>query len=224
MPDSKELFEEFKSVFSGSSSLLDSLLPLLLFLIINAAFGFQPALWASLGIGAVITILRLLRRQKAIYALGGLGAALLAICLRYLLDSAQAFFLPAIINGSLTTLVLLTSILVKRPAVAFTSALTRRWPLRWYWHPRVRPAYGEVTAIWVVYSLLKLAVQVVIYRHGNVDGLVLFNLIGGWPALIPLLIISYLYGLKRLRELNDPSVQEFVEALPPPWRSQQRGF
>ena len=164
VPDSKELFEEFISVFSGSSSLLDSLLPPLLFLIINAAFGFQPALWASLGIGAVIIILRLLRRQKAVFALGGLSAALLAIGLRYLLDSAQAFFLPAFINGSLTTLVLLISIIVKRPAVAFTSALTRRWPLRWYWYPRVRPTYGEVNAIWVVYSALKLAVQVVLYR------------------------------------------------------------
>ncbi|MDP2965839.1 MAG: DUF3159 domain-containing protein [Pelolinea sp.] len=224
MPDSKELFEEFKSVFSGSNSLLDSLLPPLLFLIINTAFGFQPALWASLGIGAVITILRLLQRQKASYALGGLSAALLAIGLRYLLNSAQAFFLPAIINGGLTTLVLLISILVKRPAVAFTSALTRRWSLGWYWHPRVRPAYSEVTAIWVVYFALKLAVQVLLYRQGNVDGLALLNLIGGWPALILLLIISYLFGLKHLHDLKRPSVQEFLQNLPSPWRGQQRGF
>ena len=224
MPDSKELFKEFKSVFSGSNSLLDSLLPPLLFLIINAAFDFQPALWASLGIGTVITILRLLQRQKAVYALGGLGAALLAIGLRYLLNSAQAFLLPTIINGGLVTLALLVSIIIKRPAVAFTSALTRRWPLDWYWHPHVRPAYSEVTAIWVVYSALKLAVQVMLYLQGNVDGLALFNVFGGWPTFILLLIASYLYGLKRLRDLKGPSVQEFIQNLPPPWRSQQRGF
>ena len=224
MPDSKELFEEFKSVFSGNNSLLDSLFSPFLFLVINSAFGFQPALWASLGIGVVITVLRLLRRQKAVYALGGLGAALLAIALCYLLKSAQAFFLPTIINGGLVTLALLTSIIIKRPAEAFTSALTRRWPLDWYWYTSVRPAYSEVTAIWVVYSTLKLAVQVFLYKQGNVDGLALFNLIGGWPALILLLVISYMYGLKRLRDLKGPSVEEFTQNLPPPWCGQLRGF
>jgi len=69
MPDSKELFEEFKSVFSGSNSILDSLLPPLLFLIINAIFGFQIAFWASHGIGVVIKALRLLRQQKLSFML-----------------------------------------------------------------------------------------------------------------------------------------------------------
>lgn len=224
MPDSKELFEEFRSVFSGSNSLLDSLLPPLLFLIINAVFGFQPALWASLGIGAIITGLRLLRRQKIAFALGGLGAALLAIGLRYLLNSSQAYFLPTLINDSLIMLALLVSTIINRPAVAFTSAFTRRWPLDWYWHAQVRPAYSEVTAIWVVYYALKIAIEFVLFRQGNVYRLAIFNFIGGWPALILLLIVSYLYGQKRLRNLKGPSIQEFIQKIPPPWRSQQRGF
>jgi len=224
MPDSKELFEEFRSVFSGSNSLLDSLLPPLLFLIINAVFGFQPALWASLGIGAIITGLRLLRRQKIAFALGGLGAALLAIGLRYLLNSSQAYFLPTLINDSLIMLALLVSTIINRPAVAFTSAFTRRWPLDWYWHAQVRPAYSEVTAIWVVFYALKIAIEFVLFRQGNVYRLAIFNFIGGWPALILLLIVSYLYGQKRLRNLKGPSVQEFIQKIPPPWRSQQRGF
>ena len=224
MPDSKELFEEFRSVFSGSNSLLDSLLPPLLFLIINAVFGFQPALWASLGIGAIITGLRLLRRQKIAFALGGLGAALLAIGLRYLLNSSQAYFLPTLINDSLIMLALLVSTIINRPAVAFTSAFTRRWPLDWYWHAQVRPAYSEVTAIWVVYYALKIAIEFVLFRQGNVYRLAIFNFIGGWPALILLLIVSYVYGQKRLRNLKGPSVQEFIQKIPPPWRSQQRGF
>ena len=224
MPDSKELFEEFRSVFSGSNSLLDSLLPPLLFLIINAGFGFQPALWASLGIGAIITGLRLLRRQNIAFALGGLGAALLAIGLRYLLNSSQAYFLPTLINDSLIMLALLVSTIINRPAVAFTSAFTRRWPLDWYWHAQVRPAYSEVTAIWVVFYALKIAIEFVLFRQGNVYRLAIFNFIGGWPALILLLIVSYLYGQKRLRNLKGPSVQEFIQKIPPPWRSQQRGF
>jgi hypothetical protein len=224
MPDSKELLEEFKSVFSGSNTLLDSALPPLLFLIANAVLGFQAAMISSLVMGAAITCLRIARGQKIWYALGGIGTAGLAISLRYILNSTTAFFLPTLINGGLTTLVLLVSILVKRPAVAFTSALTRRWPLEWYWHPKVRPAYAEVTAIWVVFSGIKLAIQAILYQRDRFIPLAYFNFFSGWPALILLLIISYIYGLKRLTSLHGPSVDEFKNNEPPPWEGQQRGF
>jgi hypothetical protein len=224
MPDSKELIEEFKSVFSGSNSLLDSFLPPLLFLIINALFGFQLALWASLGIGMAIAALRLLRKQKISFALGGLGAALFAIGLRYFLNSSKAYFLPTLINDCLIMLALLVSIIVNHPAVAFTSALTRRWPLNWYWHERVKPAYKEVTYFWVVYYALKLVILYMVYRQGNLYRLAIINFISGWPTLILLLVISYIYGQKRLRNLKGPSVQEFIHNIPPPWQSQKRGF
>ena len=224
MPDRKELVEEFRSVFSGSNSLLDSFLPPLLFLVINAIFGFQQALWASLGIGMVITALRLLRRQKIAFALGGLGVALFAIGLRYFLNSSKAFFLPTLINDSLIMLALLVSIIVNRPAVAFTSAFTRRWPLNWYWHEQIRPAYVEVTYIWVVYYALKILILYLVYRQGNLYRLAIISFISGWPALILLLIFSYIYGQNRLRKLKGPSVQEFIQNIPPPWQSQKRGF
>ncbi|MBM3137246.1 MAG: DUF3159 domain-containing protein [Chloroflexi bacterium] len=224
MPDRKELLEEFKSVFSGSNTLLDSALPPLLFLIINAIFGFQAAMISSLVMGAAITGLRIARGQKIWYALGGVGAAGLAIGLRYILNSTTAFFLPTLINGGLTTLILLVSILIKRPAVAFTSALTRRWPLEWYWHPKVRPAYAEVTAIWVVFSGIKLAIQALLYQRDRFILLAYFIFFSGWPALILLLAISYIYGLKRLDSLQGPSVEEFKNNELPPWKGQQRGF
>jgi hypothetical protein len=224
MPDSKELLDEFKSVFSGNGSLLDTLLPPIAFLIVNLLFGFQSAVWSSLTASAFVMILRLFRKQKLIYAFGGLAAALLAIGLRYWLNSANAFFLPGLINGALTTIVLLVSIIAKRPVVAFTSALTRRWPLGWYWHPSVRPAYSEVTAIWVIYSAGKLAIQYWFYIAGNLNGLALLNLLGGWPALIVLLIISYIYGLRRLKQLEGPSIEEYKALKTPPWQGQQRGF
>lgn len=224
MTDSKELLEELCSVFSGGNSLLDSFFPPVFFLIINAVFGFEAAMIGSLLTGVMITISRLIRKQNVIYALGGVGAAGLAIGLRYLLNNTSAFFLPNLINGGLTMLVLLISILVKRPAVAFTSALTRRWPLQWYWHPKVRPAYAEVTAIWVVFSGIKLAIQWLLYRRDLFIQSAYFNFFSGWPALILLLIISYLYGLKRLSNLQGPSVEEFEENTPPPWEGQRRGF
>jgi len=50
------------------------------------------------------------------------------------------------------------------------------------------------------------------------------NLIAGWPGIIVSLIISYMYGIWRLRQLQEPSVEEFTVGKRPPWVSQGRGF
>jgi hypothetical protein len=220
----RELFEEFKLVFSKRNSILDSVIPPLLFMLANALFGLTPALWAALGGSLLFILLRLFRREPLKFAFAGAGATALAVGLVLLLKRAQAFFLPSLVNGALTVLVLLVSLILKRPAVAFTSYLTRRWPLDWYWHERVRPAYGEVTAIWLVYSAVKLALQYYFFMRARTNALAIFNLVSGWPALIVLLVVSYLYGLKRLRQLGGPSVEEFKDNAPPPWQGQQRGF
>lgn len=220
----RELLEELRLVFSGRNSILDSVLPPLLFVLVNALFGLTEALWAAFGGSLMFVLLRLVRHEQLKFALLGAGAIALAAGLALLLKRAQAFFLPSLVNGALTVLVLLLSLIFRRPAVAFTSYLTRRWPLGWYWHERVRPAYSEVTAIWAVYSAVKLAFQYYFYQQGQANALAVFNLVSGWPALIVLLVVSYLYGLKRLKQLGGPSVEEFKNNTPPPWQGQQRGF
>ncbi len=224
MASLKELLEELKLVFSGRNSIIDAAIPPVIFIIINATIRFMPAVWISLGAAVVVILLRLMRRQPIRNALGGLGAALAAVLLVFLLNSSEAFFLPTIVNGALMVVVLSASVLLKRPAVAWTSHLTRRWPLDWYWHPKVRPAYSEVSLIWVVYSTIKLTIQIYLYQNRMVDELAVFNLTSGWPTLIILLISSYIYGLKRLSGLKGPSVEEYMRDAPPPWEGQKRGF
>jgi len=220
----RELVEELRLVFRGKDKFLDAVIPPLVFAIVHALTDFPVAFWISIGSSFLIIFIRLIRRQPFRYALGGLAAAFLAGGLAWLLDYAGAFYLPALVNDGATMIILLLSILVKRPAVAFTSYITRRWPLEWYWHPRVRPAYSEVTAIWVVFFSVKLAIRYYLYQRNDLSALAIFNVAGGWPALIILLVVSYLYGLKRLAALQGPSVDEFKSKTPPPWQGQRRGF
>jgi hypothetical protein len=115
-------------------------------------------------------------------------------------------------------------VIVKRPLVALTSHLARGWPLKWYWHPRVRPAYGEVTLVWAVFFALRLAVQWFLFQEAEAAIFGLLSVLMGWPATIVLLVVSYLYGTWRLRNLGGPSVEEFEKGSEPPWEGQQRGF
>jgi hypothetical protein len=224
MDKAREILEELRMVLAGRSSFLDSLLPPLFFVLLNLIWGVQVAIWASLGLAVLIAIYRLFRRQTLLYALGGAGGVALAAGVAYLLGRAEGFFLPTIISGAITVLLCLVSVLAGRPIVAFTSFIARRWPLNWYWHPKVRPAYSEVTWMWVLFFGLRLLLQLFLFQEEAASLLGVVQFLTGWPATIILLIASYLYGTWRLRNLGGPSVEEFKSGAEPPWEGQQRGF
>jgi hypothetical protein len=220
----QELVEEFRTVTAGRGSLIDAAIPPVIFLVANPLWGFEIAVYGALLSALLLGVLRLVRGQSLKYALGGLGAATLTIVAVRVLNRAEAYFLPGVITGLLTVIACGLSVLVRRPLVAWTSYLIRRWPLDWYWHPKVRPAYGEVTIAWGVFFALKLALQVYLLREERTGALAIVNVITGWPATIVLLALSYIYGLWRLRRLQGPSVEEYKAGSEPPWTGQRRGF
>ena len=220
----QEVVEEFRTVVAGRSNIIDAVVPPLAFLLLNAFLGFALASWGSLAIAGALGGFRLVRGQPLGYALGGLGATALAILAALLSNQAEGYFLPNLINGGLTTLICLISVIAGRPLVALTSHLARGWPLGWYWHPKVRPAYSEVTLAWAVFFALRLAVQWFLFREGRTAVLGVLSVVMGWPATIVLLVVSYLYGSWRLKHLGGPSVEEFEEDVELPWKGQQRGF
>jgi hypothetical protein len=227
MPDTqtktRELLEEFRSVV-GKVGLLDTILPPLLFLLLNNLASFQIAMIGALVTATVIGILRLSRKQSLVFTFAGVGSVGLAIAVALLFGRSEGYFLPGIVNGGITVALAVASLIIHKPMVAWTSYLTRRWPIDWYWHEQVRPAYTEVTLVWILFFGLRLWWQVILFQGQNVDQLTLVNTLTGWPATILLLIFSYLYGTWRLAQLHGPSVEEFRNKTPAPWQSQRRGF
>lgn len=219
----RELLDELRLVL-GKNSLLDLAVPPILFLLLNGLAGFYAAVVGALGTAVLIAALRLRRKQSLINALSGMASVGLAIALVYLLGRSEGYFLPGIVNGVVTLTLALVSLVIRKPVVAWTSYLARRWPLAWYWHERVRPAYTEVTLAWIAFFALRLYWQVSLFQEQNVGELALVNTLTGWPATIFLLVASYLYGTWRLAALRGPSVEEFRNDVPPPWQGQRRGF
>ena len=220
---SRELLEEFRSVL-GKVGLLDTILPPILFLALNSLLGFQAAVGGALALAILIAVMRLRRKQSLVYSLAGLGSVGLAVALAWLIGRSEGYFLPAIVNGGVTVALAIVSLLIRKPMVAWTSYLARRWPLDWYWHDQVRPAYSEVTLVWTIFFAARLFWQVSLFQAQAVSQLAFINALLGWPALIILLVFSYLYGTWRLNNLHGPSVEEFRNKALPPWEGQKRGF
>ena len=218
----KEILEELKSVVSGKT--FDALLPPLVFVIINGIFGLDIAVISALGLAIVLGITRLARKQAWQYALGGLLGVTLATGLAYLTRSAAGYFIPAIISSILLFLAAFVSLLIGKPLAAWASHLTRGWPLAWFWRKDIKPAYLEVTLFWSLFLLMRLAVQIILFQSGDAARLAWANTLLGWPVTIIVLIISYIYGIWRLRKLCGPGVEEYQSGKEPPWQGQTRGF
>jgi len=221
----KELGSELRTVFAGRGlKILDVIVPLLIFLASRPSLGLIPALGASIGSAVLFFMYRIFKKDNLYYALGGLGAVLLAAGFAILSGSDVGFFIPGLISGGLTVILCLLSILIKRPLAAYSSHLTRRWPLEWYWHPGIRPAYSEVTLFWGIGFAVRLGIEFMLYLQGDINSLGLVRTLLGWPYTILILILSYLYGVWRLDQLAGPSVEEYQSGTPEPWLGQQRGF
>lgn len=221
---SRELWEEFRAVVVEQNSFLDAILPPIVFLLLNELISFQAAMWGALVLSVLIAVLRLWNKQSLFYALSGVGSVGLAVAIALLLDRSEGFFATNLVSGSMILLLAILSLVIRRPMVAWMSYIARRWPINWYWHPQVRPAYSEVTFAWAILFAARLFLQFSLFQQANTSMLAVTTLITGWPAIILLLILSYLYGTWRLAKLQGPSVEEFKNNVPAPWKSQRRGF
>ena len=220
----KELLQELRTVLSGRTNTVDTILPPLLYALVNMLAGLVPATLTALALALVLTVLRIVRKQSWYYALGGLVLTLLAAGLAWYTQNAASFFLPALLSSSALLAAALLSIWAGRPLAAWSSHLARAWPKDWYWLPNICPAYIEVTWMWTAFIATRLIAQYLLYQQGNAILLGVANIFLGWPMTIFVLVISYLYGIWRLAKLGGPSVEEFLSNQPAPWKGQTKGF
>lgn len=220
----KELAQEFRNVFSRRTNTADTIIPPLLYALVNMLAGLVPAALSALVLAVILTVLRLAQKQSWYYAISGLILTLLAAGLAWFTQNAASFFLPDLITSGTLLVVSILSIWAGKPLAAWSSHLTRAWPKEWYWLPNICPAYTEVTWIWTAFIAARLMAQYYLYQQGNVRLLGWANVLLGWPVTILVLVISYLYGIWRLEKLRGPSVEEFLSHQPAPWKGQKRGF
>lgn len=223
-PVREELRAELTQLFTGNVNIADGIVPPLVFVLANALAGLIPAAVLGLASAAGIVIWRLLRGKALRFALAGLGGTILAVVLAVRSDDASSYFLPGIISGALTTGAIVTSIVARKPFVAWTSWLMRGWPIDWYWHDRVRPAYVKASWLWVIFFGSRTATQWWLFENGETTALGVARVVTGWPALLLLLIATYVLGRRWLDRLEGPSVEEFESDSAPPWGGQRTGF
>jgi len=218
----QEIIDELKNIFLSRT--FDALLPPLVFAVTNSFSSLNTAVIFAIITAFSLWILRVIKKQNWKYSIGGLMIVITASSLAFITKNASNYFIPGMINSSVFFLTALISVILGKPLAAWASHLSRSWPLEWFWRDDIKPAYREVSLFWAVFFLIRLTAQIVLYRNADPIILAWANTLLGWPFTILILILSYIYGIWRLRKLGGPGVEEFKAGEEPPWEGQKRGF
>ncbi|WP_422485481.1 DUF3159 domain-containing protein [Gudongella sp. DL1XJH-153] len=217
-----EITDEVKSVIGGKT--IGAIVPPIVFVIANNLFGLLWGILAAVLTAVIIGIQRYLMGETIKYAAGGLVGVLLASAFSFYAGNAADYFLPRIISSGFLFLVSIVTIVVGKPIAALASHISRGWEMGWFMRKDVKPAYREVSIVWAMLFLLRMYLQVLLYRGGDLFIMAWANTLLGFPATLTVLILSYVYGTWRLRNLGGPGIDEYREDKTPPWKGQTRGF
>ena len=218
----EEIKEELRSVLKGKT--LDSILPPLVFVIAYQALNLLGAIIIAVSFALLLTVYRILRNASVLYSLFGLMGIGIATLFVVVMGNVSDYFLPGIIGSVALVIVTSISLLIKRPLPMLLSHLTRGWTFSWFLRKDIYPAYFETGVLWLVFFTGRALFQIIFYLTDNVGGLTLMTTIFGLPLTIGILIITYVYGIYRLKTLNGPGIEEYDQGAEPPFKGQTRGF
>jgi hypothetical protein len=180
----------------GIDLLLDSGLPSIVFVVVYAAAGqrLTTAIWAAIGAGVVLGILRLLRRQPLQNVLAGFVGLLIAAYVVSRTGRPQDIALPTLFINAGYLVAYVVSIVLRWPLLgvlvgAITGNLTE-----WRKDARLLRAYTIASWLWVAMFLIRLVVLVPLYLQGpeQLGWLVTMRLVTGWPLFALTVWLSWL--------------------------------
>ncbi len=173
------------TALGGKRGLIDSSLPSLLFLIaFNVSHKLNFSIVAALILSALLTVMRLVKRETLQHAISGLvGIAICALLARHS-GKAKDFYLPGLITNVGYGILYSFLNLIGWPIMGLILGPLLGENLLWRKDPARRAAYIRAGWLWVALFIARLAVQYPLYRSNQINALGTARLIMGYPLFI----------------------------------------
>jgi hypothetical protein len=173
------------AAFGGKKGLIDSGIPSVIFLVVfNVTDQLNNALFASIVISAILTIIRLARRDTIQHALSGFIGVLICAWFANRTGNASDVYIPKLLTNLGYGTVYLIANLAGWPVLGLMLGPILGENLKWRNHPERKRAYTMASWLWVLMFFTRIAVQYPMYRSGNVNLLGTVNLAMGYPLFI----------------------------------------
>lgn len=189
----------------GPQGIADSSIPALVFVGVYTLAGqhISTAAWAAVGAGALIAVIRIIRREPLRFAAAGFAGVALAAFVADRTGRAEDFFLPGLLLNAAYGGAYLISIIVRWPLLGLIVGPLTGEGVRWRDDPERLRRYTQASWIWVGVFALRLAVQLPLYLAGAVLALGIARTAMGLPIFLIAIWLSYLVLEGRSKSAED---------------------
>lgn len=156
------------AALGGPLGIAESALPPTVFVAASSAFGQETerAALVAVAVAAVFALVRIVRRQTPVYAVGGVIGVAFAAWIVARTGKAENFFLPGLLGNLAYATACVISIAVRRPLVGYAAQSLGAHGPGWREDPRLLRTCARATWIWAELFLVRLAVQLPLYLAG----------------------------------------------------------
>jgi hypothetical protein len=190
--------EQLADQLGGVRGLVESSIPVTIFVVVNIVSTLRPALIASVGTALAMAVFRLSRRQSVRHAVNGLFGILVGAAIAWRTGQAKDFYLPGIVLGLGYAVAMLVSVAVRRPLVGWIwSIVLGGGSTRWRDEPRLLRTFGWLTVLWAGVYAAKVVIQTALYLTDQVNALGVVRLALGYPPYALLLAVT-VWAVRRV--------------------------
>ena len=182
----------------GAGGLISSVLPVLVFVVMNTAAGLAPAIWAALGSAVAVGGWRLYRREPLQPAVSGVLGVGVCAFIAYRTGEARGFYLYGIWFSLVAGLAFLLSVAVRRPLVGVIWSALNGSGSAWRFDRRARFGYDVATLVWAVFFLARFGVQRWLYEAQETTLLGVARLAMGLPLTAVAALVT-IWAVRRAR-------------------------
>jgi len=188
------------AAMGGWRGILESVLPTFVF-VLAWSLTFDPAthqgnlvlsIVLSVGLAAILTVVRIVTRTQVTAAVGGLVAVAAAAALALWTGNAANNFVLGLVTNALYGTALLISALVRWPLIGLAAGWLMGEATAWRADARKRRVYFWLTIAWAGLFFVRLAVELPLYIAQDTGALGIVKLVLGLPLFAPLVAVTWL--------------------------------
>ena len=185
--------EQIAEQLGGVRGLIESSLPVLVFVLLNVVLGDAVAgldkrtalYWAIAGsvISAIgIGVFRLMRKQPVRHAVNGLLGIAIGAFLAWRTGEAKDFYLPGILLTFGQAALLLLSVVVRKPLIGYAwGIMANKGQQDWFGNTRLFRTFQWLTLVWVVSLCVRAGIQYYLWVLGEANALGIVRILISWP-------------------------------------------
>ncbi|HEX5543140.1 MAG TPA: DUF3159 domain-containing protein [Micromonospora sp.] len=197
------LSEQMAEQLGGVRGLIESSIPIAVFIVANLAWSLYPAIYTSVGTAVAIAGFRLLRRQPVRHAVNGILGIAIGAWLAYRSGEAKDFYLPGIWIAMSQAVLLFGSVVIRKPLIGYAWAIVAAGGRHdWLRDDRLYRTFQWLTVAWGISLVLRGAVQWALWAAGQADWLGIARIGLSWPIYLGMLALTVWAGRRTARPVT----------------------